>query len=39
MSEYKDLAIDTEENGGKVVFAEAVVATIATLAAAEVEGV
>ena len=39
MSEYKDLAIDTEENGGKVVFAEDVVATIATLAAAEVEGV
>ncbi|MBQ1821274.1 MAG: Asp23/Gls24 family envelope stress response protein [Clostridia bacterium] len=39
MSEYKDITIESEENGGKVVFAEDVVATIATLAAAEVEGV
>ncbi len=39
MSEYKDITIDSEENGGKIVFAEDVVATIATLAAAEVEGV
>lgn len=39
MSEYKDITIESEENGGKVVFAEDVVATIATLAAAEVDGV
>ena len=39
MSEYKNITIDSEENGGKIVFAEDVVATIATLAAAEVEGV
>lgn len=39
MSEYKDITIESEENGGKVVFAEDVIATIATLAAAEVEGV
>ena len=39
MSEYKDITIESEENGGKIVFAEDVVATIATLAAAEVEGV
>ena len=39
MSEYKDITIESEENGGKIVFAEDVVATIATLAASEVEGV
>ncbi len=39
MSEYKDITIASDDNGGKVVFAEDVVATIATLAAAEVEGV
>lgn len=39
MSEYKDITIESEENDGKIVFAEDVVATIATLAAAEVEGV
>ena len=39
MSEYKDITIESEGNGGKIVFAEDVVATIATLAAAEVEGV
>jgi uncharacterized alkaline shock family protein YloU len=39
MSEYKNITVDSEENGGKVVFAEDVVATIATLAAAEVDGV
>ena len=39
MSEYKDITIESEDNGGKVVFAEDVIATIATLAAAEVEGV
>ena len=39
MSEYKDITIESEENDGKVVFAEDVVATIATLAAAEVDGV
>ena len=39
MSEYKDITIASEENDGKIVFAEDVVATIATLAAAEVDGV
>ena len=39
MSEYKDITVESEGNGGKVVFAEDVVATIATLAAAEVDGV
>ena len=39
MSEYKNITIESEDNGGKIVFAEDVVATIATLAAAEVEGV
>lgn len=39
MSEYKDITIESEENSGKIVFAEDVVATIATLAAAEVDGV
>ncbi len=39
MSEYKDITIESEENDGKIVFAEDVVATIATLAAAEVDGV
>lgn len=39
MSEYKDITINSEENDGKIVFAEDVVATIATLAAAEVDGV
>ena len=39
MSEYKDITIESEDNGGKIVFAEDVIATIATLAAAEVEGV
>jgi uncharacterized alkaline shock family protein YloU len=39
MSEYKDITIESEDNGGKIVFAEDVVATIATLAASEVEGV
>ena len=39
MSEYKDITIESEENNGKIVFAEDVVATIATLAASEVEGV
>ena len=39
MSEYKDITIESEGNDGKIVFAEDVVATIATLAAAEVEGV
>ena len=39
MSEYKDITIESEENGGKIVFAEDVVATIATLAASEVDGV
>ena len=32
MSEYKDITIESEDNGGKIVFAEDVVATIATLA-------
>lgn len=39
MSEYKDITIASEENDGKIVFAEDVVATIATLATAEVDGV
>ena len=39
MSEYKNITIESEENDGKIVFAEDVVATIATLAAAEVDGV
>ena len=39
MSEYRDITIESEENDGKIVFAEDVVATIATLAAAEVDGV
>ena len=39
MSEYKDITIESDENSGKIVFAEDVVATIATLAASEVEGV
>ena len=39
MSEYKDITINSEENDGKIVFAEDVVAPIATLAAAEVDGV
>ena len=39
MSEYKDITIESEDNGGKIVFAEDVVATIATLAASEIEGV
>lgn len=38
MSDYKAMVSDTNE-GGKVVFAEDVIATIATLAAAEIEGV
>lgn len=39
MSEYKDITIESDNNDGKIVFAEDVVATIATLAAAEVDGV
>ena len=39
MSEFKNITIESEENDGKIVFAEDVVATIATLAAAEVDGV
>ena len=30
MSEYKNITIESEENDGKIVFAEDVVATIAT---------
>ncbi len=39
MSEYKDIITEAGESGGKVVYADDVIATIATLAAGEIEGV